>query len=199
MKHLIVLANPKEKCFTRDAARTYRESVEGLGHECVVRDLYELDFNPVASAADLVCMLTGEIPVDIAQEQSHLRWADVVVFCHPIWWIGLPAIIKGYVDRVFAIGFAYGHSTKGVVGHLNGKKAVILSSSGSTRSEFVSSGKMASILVAQDLGTMRFCGMDMVEHLHFAPVGSRTSSEMVVGYHQRIRNAVNCHFARAPA
>ena len=195
-RHLIVLAHPRERSFTRDAARTYLESVAALGHEARVRDLYAVGFNPVASAADLDCMKTGRIPADIAAEHEHVRWADVIVFCHPIWWIGLPAIIKGWVDRVFVLGFAYAHSPGGVVGRLLGKKAVILTSSGSTQAEFDSTGKMKAILVAQDFATMEFCGLEMVEHLHFAPVGSRSTGAMIDSYHERIRLCVAKNFNR---
>lgn len=52
--------------------------------------------------------LTGTQSADIAGEQEKLLWADTVIFQFPLWWFSLPAIMKGWIDRVYAYGFAYG-------------------------------------------------------------------------------------------
>ena len=53
---------------------------------------------------------------------------------------------------------------------------------------------MQAVRVAQDLGTMEFCGIRMIEHVHFSPVGSRSTPEMVEGYKQRVRDVVRARF-----
>ena len=190
MNHLVVLAHPREGSFTREVCRLYVEELAARGHAVVLRDLYALKFNPVATVEDITGNRTGRVPADIKVEQDHLVWAEVVTLIHPIWWIDRPAILKGWIDRVFAIGFAYGYGPNGPVGTLRGKKAVIITSAGSTQEHFDESGKMQAIRVAQDLGTMRFCAMEMLEHLHFSPVGSRSTPAMVEGYKERVREAV---------
>jgi NAD(P)H dehydrogenase (quinone) len=195
MNILVVLANPKERCFTRDVCSIFCEEAAGLGHEVVLRDLYALSFNPIASASDLTGNLRGEVAPDVATEQAHLQWAEVVTFIHPIWWIDRPAILKGYVDRVFALGFAYGYGADGTRGTLGGKRAVLITSSGSPQEEFDRSGKTEAIRVAQDFGTMEFCDMRMLGHLHFGPVGRRSSPEMVEGYKATVRAFVRRELA----
>jgi len=148
----------------------------------------------VASVEDITGNSTGRVPADIKVEQDHLLWADVIALFHPIWWIDRPAILKGYIDRVFAIGFAYGHGPNGPVGGLKGKRSVIFTSAGSTQEHFDDSGKMRAILVAQDKGTMEFCNIEMIEHVHFSPLGRRSTPEMVDGYKRRVEEVVRTHF-----
>jgi NAD(P)H dehydrogenase (quinone) len=194
MNHLVVLAHPREGSFTRDICRIYVEAVRARGHDVVVRDLYAMKFNPVASVEDITGNQTGKVPADVKVEQDHLAWAEVIALFHPIWWIDRPAILKGYIDRVFAIGFAYGHGPNGPVGALKGKRAIIFTNAGSTQEHFDESGKMQAIRVAQDMGTMQFCAIDMIEHVHFSPLGRRSTPEMIEGYKRRVEEAVRKHF-----
>lgn len=187
MNILVVLANPKEQCFTRDMASTFIEAVEKGGHTVRLRDLYEMGFNPVASAQDLSGNLRGEVADDVQVEQDHVMWADLIVFVHPIWWIDRPAILKGYIDRVLALGFAYGYSSDKELGGLKGKKALLLTCSGSTNENFAETGKAAAIRTAQIEYTLEFCDLDVIGHLHFGPVGRRATPEMIEGYLEQVR------------
>lgn len=196
MNHLIVAAHPRENSFTmKTVLGTYREALERRGHKIVLRDLYRLGFNPVADHLDLNALRDGApVPEDIQVEQDHVRWADTVTFIYPVWWISLPAILKGYVDRVFMFGFAYGHTPNGVQGLLTGKKAVVFTSSGSTQDHFDQTGKMAAVNTAIQLGTMEFCGMAMIKHMHFGPVGRFTTPELVTQWTSDIRSLVAENF-----
>lgn len=70
--------------------------------------------------------------VDVAQAQSDIRMADVLTLVYPLWWMSMPAIMKGYIDRVFARGFAYEVDNGVVRGLLSGRKAVLITVSGRT-------------------------------------------------------------------
>lgn len=195
MNVLVVLANPKEKCFTRDICALYCEEIAARGHEIVLRDLYAMNFNPVASAADITGNLRGQVAPDVQVEQDHIRRADVITLIHPIWWIDRPAILKGYIDRVFALGFAYGYAGNTEQGAaMRGKRGVIITSAGSTQQDFDSSGKMQAILTAQDKFTMEFCDLTMLGHLHFGPVGRRSTAADIDRYRQTVRDFVAAHF-----
>lgn len=65
-----------------------------------------------------------------------VSWADTIIVIHPIWWWGAPAILKGWVDRVFSHGFAYTYGPKGPEGLLAGKKALVFTSSGSDENQW---------------------------------------------------------------
>ena len=200
MKHLVVLAHPRDPSFTRRVAATYIEAVEGLGHTVVLRDLYAMRFNPVADADEGRTRPQREPAPDVRAEMDHLLAADVVTFVSPVWWIAPPAILKGWLDRVLRGGFAYGYGPQGPRGGLAGKRSFVFTSSGSTEREFVDSGKLDAIRIMWGVGTVEFCGMTLLEHLHFGPVGSRSTPEVIESHLARAREAVRRHFGgSAPA
>jgi NAD(P)H dehydrogenase (quinone) len=192
--HLVVFSHPNADSFNARVCRTYVEELERRGHQVVLRDLYAIKFDPVLTMDDFEGARGGRGPDDVRAEQVHVTWADVITFISPIWWIGWPAMLKGYVDRVFALNFAYRYTPAGVEGCLRGKRAVIISSSGSTAENFVETGKLASVRTAQDVYTMEFCAVTMVDHLHFAPVGRRTPPERFGQMLDEVRDFVQRHF-----
>ncbi|MCP5367469.1 MAG: NAD(P)H-dependent oxidoreductase [Hyphomicrobiales bacterium] len=195
MNHLVVFAHPRANSFNQRVRDSYLAGLYAGGHQVVLRDLYRMGFDPVFTDADAQALRRGAPPPDIRAEMDHVTAADVITFISPIWWISLPAILKGYVDRVFAYGFAYRHGADGLVeGMLEGKKAVIFTSSGSTLEHFEKSGKLQAVRTAQDLGTMEFCGIELLRHVHFAPVGSRSDPETVDRWVEQARELAETLF-----
>ena len=123
MNHLILFAHFNENSFGSAIKDTILNELKAKGHNVEVRDLYKLNFNPVLTYNDMSGLRGGNIPPDILEEQKLIRWADTINIVHPIWWTGLPAILKGYFDKVFTYGFAYQYTDKGVDGLLAGKKS----------------------------------------------------------------------------
>jgi NAD(P)H dehydrogenase (quinone) len=193
-RHLVVFSHPDGRSFNAQVCRAYVEALEHRGHTVALRDLYALKFDPVLRLEDFEGARGTAVPDDVCVEQEHVRWADVITFISPIWWIGWPAMLKGYVDRVFALNFAYRYTSAGVEGCLGGKRAVIITSSGSTAENWTETGKLAAIRTAQDVYTMEFCAIAMVEHLHFAPVGRRTPPERFGQMLDEARGLVGRHF-----
>ena len=124
MQILIVYAHPEPTSFNAAMKDLAVETLTAQGHSVVVSDLYAMGWNAVAGPQDVTgarsdtsrfslareqthAMEQGNIAVDIAAEQAKLTAADLVIFQFPIWWFGMPAILKGWADRVFARGFAY--------------------------------------------------------------------------------------------
>ena len=107
MKHLVIYAHPNEQSLNGYLKQVVVEHLAKNGHEVKVRDLYQLNFNPVLSLEDMAGQRIGKVEEDVKKEQDYIVWADCITFIHPIWWTGLPAILKGYIDRVFSYGFAY--------------------------------------------------------------------------------------------
>jgi NAD(P)H dehydrogenase (quinone) len=198
MKHLVVLAHPRHESFTRRVCDTYIEAVSCLEHAVVLRDLYAMGFNPVASAEEAYTRPSAMPAPDVQVEMDHLLAADVVTFISPVWWIAPPAIMKGWLDRVLrGGGFAYGYGSSGPRGLLIGKRGLVFTSSGSTEREFMDTRKIDAIRIMWGVGTVEFCGIRLLEHLHFAPVGSRSSCEMIEGYLQKVHQVVERHFKAA--
>ena len=107
MKHLIVVAHPVKDSFTMALTHAYAVELEKLRHSQQTYDLYRMGFNPILPAHELApTTVDNPISTDIAQAQGDIRAADILTVIYPLWWLSMPAMMKGYIDRVFARGFA---------------------------------------------------------------------------------------------
>src|SRR5690606_34398140 len=131
------------------------------GHEVMVRDLYLLNFNPVLSLEDLAGQANGQVSDDVKQEQDHIACADCITFIYPIWWTGLPALMKGYIDRVFSYGFAYRYERGLQMGLLLGKNAVIINTHGKSNAEYNEVGMDKALSLTSDKGIYTYCGLEI--------------------------------------
>lgn len=169
MNILFVYAHPEPTSLNASLKNFAIEQLEATGHQVQVSDLYamqwkatlderdRLDFEKGAvfspSMDSMKAFQAGTQSPDIAKEQEKLLWADTVIFQFPIWWFSMPAIMKGWVERVYAFGFAYGvgeHSDKHWgdrygQGTLKGKRAMLLVSAGGWESHYSDRGINGSI------------------------------------------------------
>lgn len=177
MKHLVVFAHPYSKSFGKGIVEAIEKEVLKNGSEIRIRDLYEIGFNPTLESSDLLNLQTGDYASDIREEQEHIKWADIITFVYPVWWAGLPAMLKGYVDRVFANGFAFTHNANGPVGLLKGKKAILFSTTGFPSDHYEKIGMHKSMKQTSDEAIFKFCGIDVIKHMFFGAVPSSTEDD----------------------
>ncbi|MBM7865781.1 flavodoxin family protein [Heliobacterium gestii] len=171
MNHLILFAHPNPKSFNAAILETTVTSLEGKGHRVVVRDLYKLNFDPILKGTDFEVFQSGRKPADVEVEHDHIQKADVITMIYPIWWSGMPAILKGYIDRVFSYGFAYRYNDEGVpVGLLAGKNGLIINTQGNTTDYYDSIGMTGAVKLTTDTSIFGFCGIEPVDHLFFGAV-----------------------------
>jgi len=170
MNHLIIYANHNDGSFNHAVLENITKKFLSLGHEVVVRNLYKLNWNPVLTTEDLKALHQGEIPADIAREQELVAWSDMLTVIYPVWWTSMPAILKGYFDRVFSYGFAYGPTPNGIEGFLKGKKVLLLSSTGQPRDIYEQSGMYKAMNMTTDTGIFKFCAMDVIGHIYFPSI-----------------------------
>lgn len=170
MKHLVVYAHPNPKSFCKGILDTVVRASEEKGADVRVRDLYQIGFDAILKADDLMGYKRGKLPSDIAEEQEHIRWADVITFVYPVWWAQFPAILKGYVDRVFSYGFAYEYVHGVLNGLLKGKKALLFCTLGISNEEYEASGMNNSMKQTSDESIFHFCGIQDVSHSIFGAV-----------------------------
>jgi NAD(P)H dehydrogenase (quinone) len=170
MKCLIIYAHSNPKSFNAAIKETLYNELRENGHEVRIRDLYEMGFNPVLSANDFIYLGKGEVPEDIRNEQKEIEWADTLFFVYPTWWENMPAMLRGYIDRVFSTGFAYKYLDGEPVGLLEGKKAVALQTTGSPEEVLVSTNLLPAIKKVIDDGIFSFVGMETIEHKFFFAV-----------------------------
>ncbi|MBF0216846.1 MAG: NAD(P)H-dependent oxidoreductase [Candidatus Omnitrophica bacterium] len=170
MKHLIVYCHPNPASFNHAILEKVKETFENGKNEVRIRDLYQLDLDPVLKGKDLMLMKEGKVEKDVEEEQKNIVWADTITFIYPIWWTGLPARLKGYIERVFTPGFAYAYTEKGPEGLLKSKKVLILNTTGSPRERYEAMGMFKSFYNTMDTGIFEFCGMKVIGHEFFSAV-----------------------------
>jgi NAD(P)H dehydrogenase (quinone) len=181
MTALIVYAHPEPRSFTgalRDAAvRTLGE----MGHEVLVSDLYAMRFNPVPGWHDFVdhdraeffgyeieqkrAAEAGSFAPDLRAEMEKLLACDLLLLNFPLWWYGFPAILKGWVDRVFAAGFAYGGGRWFDRGVFRGKQAMLVLTTGGPESAYSPEGlqgDISQILFPIQHGVLHYTGFDVL-------------------------------------
>ncbi|HSX63501.1 MAG TPA: NAD(P)H-dependent oxidoreductase [Pseudoxanthomonas sp.] len=154
MNILVVYAHPEPRSLNGSLKDFAVRRLQDNGHAVLVTDLYAMDWKAVLDADDCTdwqqgtrfdpslasqhAFANGRQRQDIALEQDKLRWADAVVLQFPLWWFSMPAIMKGWVERVYAYGFGYGvgeHSDtrwgdRYGEGMLAGKRAMLVVTAG---------------------------------------------------------------------
>lgn len=181
MKVLIVFAHNEPQSFCA-AMKDYSVDVlQAQGNEVVVSDLYAMNWKAVADAADfdqranpdyLVYALEqresfkgGTLSPDIQAELDKVVWADLVIFHFPLYWYSMPAIMKGWVDRVLVSGYCYGGMRFYDRGGLKGKKAMLAVTLGGMPHMFSRAGVHGdlNLLLSHVLrGTLAYVGFSVL-------------------------------------
>lgn len=145
MKALVIFAHPSPQSYNAAILDAVKAELGQQQVEVRVKDLYQMNWNSTLGLSDLQQIYSGGLPEDIAQEQADIKWADALILIGPVWWWTLPAIMKGYIDRVMTYGFAYTFGEKGMQGLLTGKRVVVITTSGQDERSATASGMIESI------------------------------------------------------
>ncbi|WP_454047258.1 NAD(P)H-dependent oxidoreductase [Chryseobacterium sp. Marseille-Q8038] len=180
MRHLIIYAHPNNNSLNHHLLNTVVETLQSRNQEVIVRDLYAVGFDPVLSLADMQEQRLGKVSDDIKIEQEHISWAEQITFIYPIWWTGLPAIMKGYIDRVFSYGFAYRYDQGIQKGLLKGKKTVIINTHGKSHEEYEKTGMDKALTLTSDHGIFMYSGLEIIRHLFFDKADKASSEDLEI-------------------
>lgn len=194
MNVLIVYAHPQPHSLNGALKDFAVQHLENAGHQVEVSDLYAMQWKSQLDADDSSAPPVGDFyhpsadskqafelgtqADDIAREQAKLQRADAVVFQFPLWWFSMPAIMKGWVDRVYACGFAYGvgeHSDthwgdRYGEGSLAGKRAMLLVTTGGWESHYGPrgiNGPIDDLLFPIQHGILFYPGFEVLPPLVF--------------------------------
>jgi NAD(P)H dehydrogenase (quinone) len=161
MKVLIVLAHPEPQSMNGALFTTAIKTLEAAGHEVKTSNLYAMRFNPVSDRdnftklqnpdffkqqlEELHATATGGFAADIETEQQKVEWCHLMVWQFPLWWFSVPGILKGWVDRVFAMGRFYGQGRVYEQGVFKGKKALLSLTTGGAEEAYLQDGLHGNI------------------------------------------------------
>ena len=184
MNVLIVYAHSQPTSFNGALLRTAIEALEAQGNDVRVSDLYAMGFNPVASAADFKerrfdghlqydreqkhAVAQRSFSTDIQAEIDKVLWCDLLILQFPLWWYSVPAIMKGWFDRVFANGLMYGQFGRFDKGGMKGKRAMVSTTTGCFPGMVADGGVMGHLDVMLwhlQYGTLAYVGFDVLEPL----------------------------------
>lgn len=213
-KVLVVHAHPERTSVTRRLVDIAMETLKTQGHEVLQSDLYAMGWKAVFDNQDFPeranqgrlsfieesghAFFNGCQTPDVEAEQRKILAADAVVLLFPLWWFGMPAIMKGWVDRVWAFGLAYGYRGAGNAyrygeGGFAGKRALLGVAVGGPEQDYSSrgiNGPLEQLLFPITHGTLFFPGMQVLPT--FAVYGTvrmdgdRMSNEVTAAWRGRI-------------
>lgn len=189
MKVLLVFAHPEPQSLAASLRDAAIRELEATGHEVQVSDLYAMRWKSEVERSDFpllgpdlrlkVATASGDafaakaLTDDVKAEQDKLLWADALILQFPLWWYTMPAILKGWVDRVYAYGFAYGvgeHSDRHWgdrfgEGRFTGKRAMLVVTTGGWRQHYSArgiNGPIDDLLFPINHGILYYPGFDVL-------------------------------------
>ncbi|MDU2063234.1 MAG: NAD(P)H-dependent oxidoreductase [Sporomusaceae bacterium] len=183
---LIIFAHPEPTSLTHNLVDISIQTLQEQGHNVMLSDLYSMNWKTVFDKDDFPnranpdrlsfideskhAYSTNQQTIDVTLEQQKLLSADAVIFHFPLWWFSMPAILKGWIDRVFAYGLAYGYKDKGNQfrygdGGFKGKRAILSVTIGGPEKDYLPrgiNGPLEQLLFPITHGTLFFSGMDVL-------------------------------------
>lgn len=211
MNILYIFAHPEPRSFNSAMKEMAIKTIEEKGNEIRLSDLYSMGFKPALDQSDflqrkdpdlfnpfleqITASKEGTFSDDIMSEMEKIKWADVLIFHFPIYFTGMPAIMKGWIDRTFAAGFAFSPIKDRVYenGLLKGKKAMMVISTGAEEDWYSLEGRHGDInelLRYINHCTFEYVGMEVLEtHMIFG--AGKMSSERVTEELERYQMRLN--------
>ncbi|SEL52771.1 NAD(P)H dehydrogenase (quinone) [Pseudoxanthomonas sp. GM95] len=189
MNVLIVYAHPEPQSLNGALKDFAVQRLQAAGHQVQVSDLYAMQWKAPLDARDTLdpqpparfnascasrhALEHGLQTPDIVAEQDKLRWADALLLQFPLWWFSMPAILKGWVERVYAYGFAYGvgeHSDRHWgdrygEGMMAGKRAMLVVTTGGWEPHYSArgiNGPINDLLFPIQHGVLHYPGFDVL-------------------------------------
>ncbi len=210
MRVFIVLAHPEPLRFNGAMFRTAVEKLTMEGHEVETSDLYQMDFDAVSGRHNFVTVRdpdyfkqqmeemyateTDGFADDIETEIEKIEWCDLMIWQFPLWWFGLPAILKGWVDRVFAMGRTYGGDKLYANGVFKGKRALLSLTTGGPAPSYAKGGfqgDIQAILRPIHRGMLQFVGFEVLApQINYGPVrmDDIQRKQLLTAYADRLKN-----------
>ncbi|MCW9132741.1 NAD(P)H-dependent oxidoreductase [Bacillus paramycoides] len=169
MNILIIYAHPSPSSFNASILEHVQKGLQETNHSVTLLDLYKEQFDPV------LVFNEEKKRRDLLYEEETKRYrelvekADTLLFIYPVWWWGMPAILKGFIDRIFVAGFAYKYEGALPKGLFKGKKAWVINTLDSPL-WYVALLYRSADWIMMKRGVLRFCGIRNIKRSVFQSV-----------------------------
>jgi len=213
MKVFIVYWHPEPQSFNHAMLETAINAFIEKGDEVKISNLHEMNFDPVSSRKnfktikhpdyfkqqieELHATEHNSFSDEIENEIAKMEWCDLMIWQFPLWWLGLPAVLKGWVDRCYPLSRVYSKSKSFDNGVFKNKKAMLSLTTGGSADAYkpgAMMGDVMSLLKPIHYGMLRFVGYDVLSpHIVYAPVRLTVEERRAefVKYSNRLNNIMN--------
>ncbi len=158
MHVLTVLDHPYPQSFSHATAQHFMAGAEAAGHTTELADLNTENFNPLWSMADIDSDGSTNIPPDVRREQDRIARADAICLIFPLFWWGMPSMMKGWVDRVWCWGWAYDQLDDPDLSLQKNRSGLLLVPAGARSDEMEEEGYRAALDTCWTKGTFGYFG-----------------------------------------
>lgn len=217
MHLLTVFSHPFTDKYPAAVMSAFHEPFVAAGHSIDVLDLYAEDFDPRFTRADHAHFWGGPVPEEVAAFHARVEKADCLAFIFPVYWWGMPAMMKGWIERVFTGGWAYvfgsGVQDRGKApptSLLGNRPTILIAIGGSSKGTYNKYGYASAMRTQIDVGTFAYCGItDVQSYLLFDVEGDANASVRQEGLEEvkkiacdflsperEVRNTKTDHLAR---
>ncbi|ASF28094.1 MULTISPECIES: NAD(P)H-dependent oxidoreductase [Bacillus amyloliquefaciens group] len=173
MKTVIVYANPDENSFNAAIVKYVAMALKDSGRSYTVIDLYADQFDPVLKVGDEKKRTDMNRDAETKKYRKLMKEADHLIFIYPLWWGGVPAILKGFFDKVFVAGEAYTFENGRVKGLLRAETAQVFYTADSPNRHLKWFRKNADWITLKK-GILQFCGIQKAERNFMSDVKTST-------------------------
>ena len=178
MKVLIVFTHPVKKSFNRAILERVNAGLSSAGHEVQTADLYAEGFQPAMIEEDFAQFEDKPMPEDVLREQARVEWSDAIVLIFPYWWWSIPAMLKGWIDRVMSYGWAWIDPARPEDGYLKDRKLLVLTTTGASARALAKRGYDTAFHTQLNVGVCEYCGFKDVTTRMFHEVHHETPEEV---------------------
>ncbi|WP_367867612.1 NAD(P)H-dependent oxidoreductase [Pedobacter sp. WC2423] len=167
-KILVINGHPNKESFNAVIAQSYIKSALEAGSEVRYIEIGALDFNPNLQFGYHQRM---ELEPDLVKALADIQWSEHQVWIHPLWWLGMPAIMKGFFDRAFLPGITFKSNKEGATeGLLQGRTGRIITTAGDLSLDIYEDIYASSGLVQLKRGILEYCGISSIQDSFIGPL-----------------------------
>lgn len=171
---LVINGHPDKESFNRLISEKYQEAALAAGAHVRSLSIGELTFNPNLQFG---YRKRTELEPDLLQALDDIHWSNHIVWVHPLWWYSFPAIMKGFIDRLFLPGIAFANASDGSYQKLFvGRSSRIITTADTSPEDYDKQFKNTA-LVQLKTGTLEFTGIEPVFSTYFSPVYYATETQ----------------------
>lgn len=164
-EHLVVLAHPDPRSYTASICAVFCKALRDVGRTVHLRDLYREPLAGALTSEEYLESRESSYSQDVSREHALLDRCDALTLVHPLWWMGPPAVLKGWLDRVLSYGVAYTMRGEDSVPLLGDKVASTIVTMGTALEDYEADGSLVHMQSLWNRHVFGFCGMQVVDNV----------------------------------